>query len=134
MSRWYSKAVACGALALGGIAFSAVAPGLVKADFTIAYCNGEKVATNIYRSGDPEAPSSALNMRLYARADRAVFLDTAANREPNPEGYNYSNIRGENQWTLFIANSPESPCTLLRNGEVYDQGTVTMREPPSTGL
>ncbi|HIK43730.1 MAG TPA: hypothetical protein IGR64_02465, partial [Leptolyngbyaceae cyanobacterium M65_K2018_010] len=57
-------------------------------------------------------------------------LNTEAKREPNPEGYNYSNIRGENQWTLFIPNN-SSTCTLSRNGTVVDRGTVTMREPPS---
>jgi hypothetical protein len=133
MSRWYSKVAAWSALALGGLAVVGVSPKLAKADFTIAYCDGEKVATNIYRSGDPESPSSVLKMRLYSRADGVVFLNTDANREPNPEGYNYSNIRGENQWTLFIANSPDSPCTLSRDGEVYDQGTATMREPSSSG-
>ncbi|MEO1068489.1 MAG: hypothetical protein AAFW95_05130 [Cyanobacteria bacterium J06638_6] len=134
MPRWYTKTRVVGiGLALGGIALAGMAPERAKADFSIAYCDGEKTAVNVYRSGDPESPSSVLKMRLYSRADGVVFLDGEANREPNPEGYNYSNIRGANQWSLFIANSPESPCTLSRDGEVYDQGTVTMREPPSSG-
>jgi hypothetical protein len=104
-----------------------------RADYSIAYCDAENHAVNIYREGDPESPTSELKMRIYHRADGITFLNTLADRNPNPEGYNYSNIRGENEWTLFIPNNPDSPCTLSRDGEVFDQGTVTMREPPSTG-
>jgi hypothetical protein len=102
-----------------------------EAEFSIAYCDGVAYAANVYRSGDPEAPGSALTIRLYSRADDVTFLNTEANREPNPEGYNYSNLRGENQWTLFVPNSESSQCTLSRNGTVVDRGTVTMRESSS---
>jgi hypothetical protein len=120
-----SSAVAMGALASLGLGSRPA-----DADFSIAYCDGAAYATNIYRSGDPEAPGSTLTIRIYSRADRMVFLNTAANRAPNPEGYTYSNIRGERQWELFIPNNGDT-CTLSRNGEAVDRGTVTRREPPS---
>lgn len=120
-----SSAVVVGALASLGIGSRPA-----EAEFSIAYCDGSAYATNIYRAGDPEAPGSALTMRIYSRADRMVFLNTAANRAPNPEGYIYSNTRGERQWELFIPNNGNT-CTLSRNGEVVDRGTVTRREPSS---
>jgi hypothetical protein len=99
------------------------------ADFSIAYCNGANYATNIYIPGDPEG-GSPLTMRIYFRPDRVTFLNAEVQREPNPEGYNYSNLYGESQWELFIPNN-DSTCTLSRNGTVVDSGTVTMREPSS---
>jgi hypothetical protein len=101
------------------------------ADYRIAYCDGNAYAINIFYPGDPEG-GSPLTMRLYSRADRVVFLNTEVKREPNPEGYNYSNIRGENQWELFIPNG-SSTCTLSRNGRVVDTGNVTLRESPTSG-
>lgn len=118
------------AMVVGALASLGIGSRPAEAEFSIAYCDGAAYATNIYRTGDPEAPGSELTMRIYYRADRAVFLNTAANRAPNPEGYTYSNIRGENQWEVFIPNHSDT-CTLSRNGEVVDRGTVTMREPSS---
>lgn len=118
-------------LMAGAIAGLAVIADPAEAEFSTAYCDGADYAVNIYRTGDPEAPGSALTMRLYSRADGVTFLNTEASREPNPEGYNYSNLRGENQWTLFIPNSESLQCTLSRNGTVVDRGTVTMRESSS---
>lgn len=118
------------AVVVGALASLGVGSRPAEAEFSIAYCDGSAYATNIYRAGDPEAPGSALTMRIYSRADRMVFLNTAANRAPNPEGYIYSNTRGERQWELFIPNNGNT-CTLSRNGEVVDRGTVTRREPSS---
>jgi hypothetical protein len=101
------------------------------ADFTTAYCDGNNYATNIHYPGDPEG-GEPLTMRIYYRPDEVVFLNTEARREPNPEGYNYSNMRGEDQWELFIPNG-SSTCTLSRNGRLVDSGTTTMREPPTSG-
>ena len=103
-----------------------------KAEFIIAYCEGEETAINVFRTGDPESPNSELTIRLYDRSDDIVFLTSPAIREPNPEGYNYANEFGENQWTLFVPNNG-STCTLSRDGEVFDTGEITMREPSSTG-
>ncbi len=131
MQLW-SKKIALGsalvASALAPLGFSANA---APAQVSIAYCNGADYAINILRSSDPAQPSAPLTMRIYARADRVTFLTTEARREPNPEGYNYSNLRGEDQWTLFVPNSTSSACTLSQNGTVIDRGTVTRREPPS---
>jgi hypothetical protein len=118
------------ALAMGALVGTAVAMQPAQAEFSIAYCDGAAYATNIYRSGDPEAAGSALTMRIYSRADRVTFLNTEANRAPNPEGYTYSNIHGERQWELFMPNN-DNTCTLSRNGTVVDRGTVTRREPSS---
>jgi hypothetical protein len=132
MSLWPKPSVLLGSFAVSTLTALSFAPNIAKADFTIAYCDGENYAINVYRTGDPEAPTSALKIRIYDRSDKLTFLNTEANREPNPEGYNYSNLRGERQWTLFIANDLEAPCTLSRDGQVVDRGTVTMREPPSS--
>lgn len=115
------------ALAMGALASVGVAMGPAQAEFSIAYCDGAAYATRIYRVGGPEAP---LTMRLYSRADGVTFLNTEANRAPNPEGYIYSNVRGENQWELSIPNQGNS-CTLSRNGTVVDSGNITTREPSS---
>ncbi|NJL47864.1 MAG: hypothetical protein HC929_10735 [Leptolyngbyaceae cyanobacterium SM2_5_2] len=100
------------------------------ADFTIAYCEGVAYASNVYRTGDPESPDSTLKIRIYSRTDRVTFLNTDVNRQPNPEGYNYRTLRGENQWELFMPNN-SSTCTLSRDGTVVDRGTVRLREPSS---
>ncbi|WP_156119741.1 hypothetical protein [Leptolyngbya sp. KIOST-1] len=118
------------ALGTGALASLSVMVSPARADYSIAYCDGAAYAVNIYRAGDPEAPGSALTMRIYSRRDRVIFLNTEAKREPNPEGYNYSNLRGEARWELFVPNSG-STCTLSRDGRVVDTGNVTMREPPS---
>ncbi len=119
------------ALMAGALAGLAVIADPAGAEFSTAYCDGAAYAVNVYRAGDPEAPGSALTIRLYSRADGVIFLNTEASREPNPEGYNYSNLRGENEWTLFIPNNESLPCTLSRDGTVIDRGTVTMRESSS---
>ncbi|MEL6398532.1 MAG: hypothetical protein AAFO87_06240 [Cyanobacteria bacterium J06607_6] len=103
------------------------------AEVTIAYCDAEAYAVNVYREGDPEAPDSELKIRIFWREKAIVFLDVPAIREPNPEGYNYSNQFGENEWTLFVPNSEASACSLSRDGEVVTNGEVTQREPSSTG-
>jgi hypothetical protein len=132
MSLWPKPSVLLGSFAVGAIAALSFDPNIAKADFTIAYCDGEKIAANVYRAGAPGDTSAPLKIRLYNRADGVTFLNTEANREPNPEGYNYSNIRGENQWTLFIANDISAACVLSRDGAVVDRGTVTQREAPSS--
>ncbi|NEQ44706.1 MAG: hypothetical protein F6K00_14555 [Leptolyngbya sp. SIOISBB] len=120
------------AIILGLACSSLVVANRANAEFTIAYCDAENTAANVFRDGDPESPNSELKIRLYDRGDEVVFLTSPAIREPNPEGYNYSNEFGNNQWTLFIPNSGSS-CTLSRDGEVYDMGEATIREPSSTG-
>ncbi len=120
------------AIAAAVIAPLAIAPQTAQAEFSIAYCDGEKFAINIYRAGDPEEPGAALTMRIYDRAQRVTFMTSPADRAPNPEGHTYSNQLGENQWELFIANDLEAPCFLSRDGEVLDRGTVTRRESPSS--
>ncbi|MGP1385632.1 MAG: hypothetical protein ACTS2F_18860 [Thainema sp.] len=123
--------IGLGVAATGIVAGSVLIVHRANADFTIAYCDGDQLAMNVYRSGDPEAPDSTLKLRLYDRSDNVVFLDTSAIREPNPEGYTYSNERGENQWALFVPNNTTSQCSLTRNGELFDSGTVVQREPSS---
>lgn len=103
----------------------------VQAEFSVAYCDGAGYAANVYRAGGSETPGGALTLRLYSRADGVTFLDTEASREPDPEGYSYSNLRGENQWTLFIPNNESLQCTLSRDGTVIDRGSVTTRESGS---
>ena len=103
------------------------------AEVTIAYCEAESHAINVFRDGDLDAPDSELKIRIFWREKAIVFLDAPAIREPNPEGYNYSNQFGENHWTLFVPNSEVSSCTLSRDGRVIDDGEVTQREPSSTG-
>ncbi len=115
---------------MGALVGTAAAIRPAQAEFSIAYCDGAAYATNIYRTGDPEAPGSVLTMRIYSRRDRITFLTSEANRAPNPEGYAYSNRFGENRWELFMPNQGDT-CTLSRDGTVIDRGTVTRREPSS---
>ncbi|MFH7242543.1 MAG: hypothetical protein ACHWZW_06790 [Spirulina sp.] len=119
------------AVAAGTLASLSLIERPAQADFSIAYCDGDAYAINIYYPGDPES-GSPLTMRLYYRADRVVFLNTEVKREPNPEGHTYSNVLGENQWELFIPNGSDT-CTLSRDGQAVDTGTVTMRESPTQG-
>ena len=131
MQLWSNKIALGSALVASTLAPLGFSANAAPAQVSIAYCNGEDYAINVLRTGDPAQPSAPLTLRIYARADRVTFLTTGARREPNPEGYNYSNLQGENQWTLFMPNSTSSACTLSRDGTVVDRGTVTRREPPS---
>ncbi len=131
MQLWSNKIALGSALVASTLAPLGFSANAAPAQVSIAYCNGEDYAINILRSSDPAQPSAPLTIRIYSRANRMTFLNTEARREPNPEGYNYSNLRGEDQWTLFVPNSTSLACTLSQNGTVIDRGTVTRREPPS---
>ena len=133
MLKQVRQLIAYGTIATGAAIASLAVANSASAEMTIAYCDAEAYAINVYRDGDPEAPDSELKIRVFWREKAIVFLDVPAIREPNPEGYNYSNQFGENQWTLFVPNSEASSCTLSRDGRVIDDGEVTQREPSSTG-
>lgn len=105
----------------------------VQAETTIAYCDTESFAINVYRTGAADTPDSELKIRIYYRTDEITFLDTPADRAPNPEGYDYTNQLGENDWKLFVPNSEASQCSLTRDGELMESGDVIQREPSSTG-
>lgn len=131
LKAWIKPVLLGSAVVAGALASLGVVSRPASADYSIAYCDGAAYAINIFYPGDPES-GSPLTMRLYSRTDQIVFLNTEVKREPNPEGYNYSNIRGENQWELFIPNG-SSTCTLSRDGQAVDTGTVTRREPDTSG-
>ena len=133
MLKQVRQPIAYGIIATGATLANLALANPANAEVTIAYCDAAYYAINIYRESGPEAPDSELKIRVFWREKAIVFLDVPAIREPNPEGYNYRNQFGENQWTLFVPNSEASSCSLSRDGRVIDDGEVTQREPSSTG-
>ena len=133
MLKQVRQPIAYGIIATGATLANLALANPANAEVTIAYCDAEAYAVNVYQEGDPEAPDSELKIRVFWREKAIVILDVSAIREPSPEGYTYRNQVGENEWTLFVPNSEASSCTLSRDGRVIDDGEVTQREPASTG-
>ena len=131
IKSWLKPVSLSAAVVAGALASVGLMERPAQADYSIAFCNGQNYAVNVHYPGDPGG-SAELRIRIFYRPDGVVFLNTAALREPNPEGYNYSNIRGEHKWELFIPNG-SSTCTLSRDGQAVDTGTVTRREPDTSG-
>lgn len=114
----------------------------------VAYCNTDSFAIKIYTPAisdqDPEAPSAEeAFVRIYNRSDDTTFINhTPVSQESIVKngiaGMAYENLRGENQWQLFVASNPgagfdpESPnadpdagihqCLLSRDGDVLEYG------------
>lgn len=128
---WFGIGAALGTIALA-------APAI--AETSVAYCDTTEFAINIFnRQGqlDPEAPgSNDLFMRIYDRQDSIAFINgvQVSFREgtyANTDGTFYTNLRGENEWKLFIPENagtvdPESPsaksCVLFRDDDVFATG------------
>jgi hypothetical protein len=117
----------------------------------VAYCNTAEFAIKIYTQEglDPEAPGADDTfIRIYDRSDNLSFINSTpvshqSTSMNNMTGTVYENLRGENQWQLFVATNPgegfdpESPnanpsagvhqCVLSRDGETiaYGQGRVS---------
>jgi hypothetical protein len=115
----------------------------------VAYCNTEDFAIKIYTLEDsrPSIPGEDAMIRIYYRSDNATFINsTPVSQERGLKngivGTVYENLRGEDQWELFMARdagagfAPESPsadpdagvhrCILSRDGAImaYGEGRV----------
>jgi hypothetical protein len=132
--RMGSLSVAVGAIALA-------TP--VQAETMEAYCDTPSFAIKIFNRDnelDPESPNRGqLYVRIYDRQDNASFINGVPVAEEmavynDVEGSNYTNLRGENEWRLFVpANpggglDPEAPgaenyrCALFRDGDLMEMG------------
>ncbi|MGF1459420.1 MAG: hypothetical protein ACFBSG_10380 [Leptolyngbyaceae cyanobacterium] len=124
---------------LGAIAFSSP----VRAEVTVAYCDTPRFAINIFNRNDEldqESPDrDILLVRIYDRQDSISFINgirvSAENAIYNGvDGVYYTNLRGENEWKLFVPDNPgggldpEAPgadadrCALFRDDELMELG------------
>jgi hypothetical protein len=127
------------------------APEQPQPEREVAYCNTEDFAIKIYQlEGLDSANESSRDafIRIYDRNDQATFINrTPVSRQTvvknDISGIAYENLRGENQWELFVTANPgegfdpESPnadpnagvhqCILSRDGEVmaYGEGRIS---------
>jgi hypothetical protein len=124
-------------------------PAPAEREQEIAYCDTEEYAIKIFtQAGNrPSIAGADAMIRIYDRSDNATFINrTPVSQDQGVEngivGTVYENLRGENQWQLFIARDagagfdPESPsadpnagvhqCILSRDGDVmaYGEGRV----------
>lgn len=132
--------MSCTGLMVGAIA---IAPTAAQAETMEAYCDTPSFAIKIYNRDDeldPESPSRGdLYVRIYDREDNISFINGVPVTEEessynNVEGSYYTNLRGENEWQLFVpANpggglDPEAPgasdyrCALFRDGDLLEFG------------
>jgi len=105
--------------------------------FSVAYCEGQRTAINIYQTIEMLG-TDRLAMRLYVRSNNQT-INIETKREYTPEGYNYTSDDGQTRAVLFMPKD-DSTCTLsfsglLPNGtttndlRIFDSGTVTSRQP-----
>jgi|GEM_PF-1092099 len=90
------------------IAFSQLV-GVKKAysvEETITVCDGERNTIRIYQEEDK------IMMRVVDKQNAIVWLNTEAKKEPNSEGTDFFNIRGEQTVRLFVANNSENFCSI----------------------
>jgi hypothetical protein len=124
-------------------------PAPAEREQEIAYCNTEEFAIKIftYEGSRPSISGADAMIRIYDRSDDATFIngtDVSQDRglKNGLVGTVYENLRGEDQWQLFMARDagagfdPESPnanpdagvhqCILSRNGSIisYGEGRV----------
>jgi hypothetical protein len=139
-------------LSAGAVAGTLLLPTSLKAEPApaereqeIAYCNTEEFAIKIYtlEGSRPSISGADAMIRIYDRSDDATFINgTPVSQEQGLKngivGTVYENLRGENQWQLFMARDagagfdPESPnadpaagvhqCILSRDGNIMAIG------------
>jgi len=127
-----------------GLAVGAIAlPTPAQAETMEAYCDTPSYAIKIFNRDnelDPESPSRGdLYVRIYSREDNASFINGVPVVEEETtynevSGSNYTNLRGANEWRLFVPDNPggdldpEAPgaenyrCALFRDGELMEMG------------
>ena len=127
-----------------GLAVGAIAlPTPAQAETMEAYCDTPSYAIKIFNRDnelDPESPSRGdLYVRIYSREDNASFINGVPVEEAEAvynevAGSNYTNLRGANEWRLFVPDSPgggldpEAPgaanyrCALFRDGDLLERG------------
>jgi len=126
-------------VALGAIAVATPA----QAETMEAYCDTPSFAIKVFNRDnelDPESPDRGqLYVRIYDREDNISFINGVPVSEEaavynDVEGSNYTNLRGENEWQLFVPDNPgggldpEAPgaenyrCALFRDGDLMEMG------------
>ncbi|NJL45792.1 MAG: hypothetical protein HC922_08870 [Leptolyngbyaceae cyanobacterium SM2_3_12] len=95
------------------------------AERTLALCKSPNHTMRVY------VLDGVTNLRAYDRKNEGVWLNTAALRQPNPEGYDYLNERGEVQVKLFVPNSEDLACSITIGDNPPEMGEVLVREPSS---
>jgi len=124
---------------VGAIAVSLPA----QAETIEAYCDTPGFAIKVFDRDnelDQESPDRGqLYMRIYDRDDNISFINGVTATEEggtynDVEGSYYTNLRGENEWKLFVPDNPgggldpEAPgaenyrCALFRDGDLMETG------------
>lgn len=88
---------------------------------TLALCQGNLNTMRIYTM------NGQLMIRAFDRLNNRTWLDTAARRNPNPQGVEYLNLRGEQSVRVFVANDRNLPCAINIGNQTVDLGRVLER-------
>jgi len=97
----------------------AIATPSTAAEETVLLCEGAaRITARIYQT------SSTLKIRLFDRKTNAVWFNSAAKRETNPEIVTYSNLRGEK--SIYISTNRNDPtiCSIQVGSRPLERGTV----------
>ncbi|MGF1567135.1 MAG: hypothetical protein ACFCVD_03520 [Nodosilinea sp.] len=92
---------------------------------TLALCQTPNHAMRIYTL------DGVTKLRAYDRAQKRVWLNTPALSQPNPEGYDYVNERGEVAVKVFVPNSITGQCFITIGDQPPEAGEIIEREPSS---
>lgn len=72
-----------------------------------------------------------LYRRAFNRRDGIIWMNnTPASVEPNPEGVNYRNLRGEQAVNLFV-NTRANDCSIKIGSNRPETDRLTDFQPPS---
>ncbi|MEO1209858.1 MAG: hypothetical protein AAFX78_09975 [Cyanobacteria bacterium J06638_20] len=120
VNRWL-LAVSLGFLS---ILAGTVSPSTVSAQTrTFARCETERTTVRIYDEGD------GLMMRAYDRLNNIEWLDVPARSNPNREGTDYFNIRGEVAVRVYAPDDADQPCFVVLGSNPPQSGRLIGDDP-----
>lgn len=110
---------AFGAPLVAVVPLLAIATPSNAAEETVLLCEGAtRITARIYQT------NGALKMRLFDRKTNAIWFNSAAKRETNPEIVTYSNLRGEQSIYISSNRNDSTICSIQVGGKPLERGTV----------
>jgi len=120
MKRWLLS-VGMGTLTLLGCV---MLPSTASAQMqTLARCETDRTTVRIYDAGN------GLMMRAYDRINNSEWLDTPARLNPNLEGTDYFNLRGEVAVRMYAPNRADQPCFVVIGNNPAQVGRLIGEDP-----
>ena len=95
---------------------------------TFARCETERITVRIYDEGD------GLMMRAYDRLNNIEWLDVPARLNPNREGTDYFNTRGEVAVRVYAPNRTDEPCFVVLGDNPPQSGQLIGADPGDDGI